>query len=128
MTPSRSPRSLLRFALNGLLAVFFLVGGTLNLFPPDAIRQDYARWGYPAWFHLVTGTLELLASGLIAMPRTRELGRAIAAVVMLGALTTLLVFADYGHAMAPAIVLAALLASQYLDGKARAAHWEGRAF
>lgn len=128
MILSRSPRSLLRIALSGLLAAFFLVGGTMNLFPPEAVRRDYARWGYPDGFHYVTGGLELLAAALLALPRSRGFGRAIATMVMLAALTTLLVFAEYGHAAGPAIVLAALLTSQYLDGKAREAQWEGRAF
>ncbi len=122
------PRSLLRTLLNGGLVAFFVFGGVVNLFPPDAIRHDYARWGYPDWFHRVTGGLELLSAALLAMPRSRAIGRACAAAVMLGALATLLAHGEYGHAVAPAIILLTLMTSQHLDAKAREARWEGRAF
>jgi uncharacterized membrane protein YphA (DoxX/SURF4 family) len=128
MTLSRSPRSLLRLALNGLLVLFFLVGGAMNLLPPEAIRRDYASWGYPDGFHLVTGRLEMLAAVLLAAPRSRAYGRAVAAVVMLAALATLLVFAEHGRAAMPVIVLGALLVSHDLDVRERAARWEGRVF
>ncbi len=27
------------------------------------IAQEYLRWGYPPWFHFVTGSLELTTAG-----------------------------------------------------------------
>lgn len=128
MTFPRTPRSILRALLNGGLAAFFLTGSIVNLFPPDSIRQDYARWGYPDWFHHVTAGMEFLTAVLLAFPRTRALGRATGALVMLAALATLLVSAEYGHAVGPSTVLIALMASRHLDGQERAARWEGRAF
>jgi len=48
-----------------LLATFFLVGAVGNIFASDDMAADYARWGYPAWFHYLTGLLELIASALL---------------------------------------------------------------
>lgn len=124
----RTPRSLLRLLLNGGLVAFFLAGGIVNIVPPDAVRSDYERWGYPDWFHYVTGSIEILSAGLLALPRSRELGRATGATVMLAALGTLLLHVDYAHAAGPAIILTALAASRHLDGKALEARWEGRVF
>jgi hypothetical protein len=40
------------------LAAFFVVGSLSNIFAPGSIYEEYLRWGYPRWFHFVTGSLE----------------------------------------------------------------------
>lgn len=88
-----------------LLAAFFIVGGLGNIFATEAIQADYARWGYPAWFHYVTGLLELVAAGLL-VTSTRRLGASLAAAVMIGAAGTVLLHGEWAHAIAPVVVLA----------------------
>lgn len=90
-----------------LLALFFVVGAVYNIFAVGTIMQDYARWGYPAWFRYVTGGLELTAALLLARSATRFLGALLAGLVMLGAVATLVVHGEYTHAIAPLAVLAA---------------------
>lgn len=87
-----------------LLAAFFVVGGLGNIFATEAIRADYARWGYPAWFHYVTGLLELTAAGLLMLGR-RRLGAGLAVAVMSGAAATVLLHGEITHAIAPLVVL-----------------------
>jgi len=87
------------------LAAFFVVGGIGNIFASDAIRADYLRWGYPTWFHYVTGILELAAAGLIAWRPTRLFGAGLASLVMIGAAGTVLKNGEVSHAIAPLIVL-----------------------
>ena len=41
------------------LAAFFVVGSLSNIFAPGSIYEEYLRWGYPHWFHFVTGSLEI---------------------------------------------------------------------
>ncbi|WP_449427982.1 DoxX family protein [Rhodanobacter umsongensis] len=48
-------RQILPFAL----AAFFVVGSLSNIFAPGSIYGEYLKWGYPRWFHFVTGSLEL---------------------------------------------------------------------
>lgn len=123
-----TPRSCLRaFLIWGLLA-FFTLGSAINLVTPDSIAADYARWGYPAWFPRVTGLLEAMAAMLLARQATRRRGAALAGLVMVGALATLLLNGDYGHATAPLIVLMALGLCLHLDEKWREARWEGKVF
>ncbi|AEM40585.1 DoxX family protein [Ketogulonicigenium vulgare] len=88
-----------------LLAAFFFVGGIGNILASDAIQADYARWGYPFWFHYLTGTLELIAGALLISLRTRKLGSGLAAVVMCGAAATVLAHGEFTHAIAPLVVL-----------------------
>ncbi len=128
MTIPRTPLSLLRALLTGGLIAFFIVGGIVNIIEPESVRADYARWGYPDWFHDLTGAIEILTAALLASPRTRDLGRVSGAFVMLAALASLLAFREFPHAVAPALVLTALTLGQYLDSKEREARWEGRSF
>ncbi|MEU5879259.1 DoxX family protein [Spirillospora sp. NPDC047279] len=56
--------------------------------------QDYAvrfvEWGYPSWFRYVVGAGELVAAGLLIVPRghVRFLGAALLVVIMIGASIT----------------------------------------
>ena len=70
------------------LAAFFVVGSLSNIFAPGSIYEEYLRWGYPPWFHFVTGSLELTTAVLLAQARTRLWGSALGCTVMLAALAT----------------------------------------
>ncbi|APZ55318.1 DoxX family protein [Salipiger abyssi] len=89
-----------------LLAGFFVVGGTLNIFASPDIVADYQRWGYPPRFHYLTGALEWLAAVLIAAPMTRYVGSLLAGGIMISAAATVVLNGEHDHAIAPLIVLA----------------------
>lgn len=92
--------SVLRWAL----AAFFVFGGFGNILASEIILADYARWGYPDWFHYVTGLLELaVATLLIAWPR-HLYGSILGGVVMLAAAGTVIMHGEYSHAIAPLVV------------------------
>ncbi|WP_066558645.1 DoxX family protein [Croceicoccus bisphenolivorans] len=101
------------------LALFFLLGGFVNLVPSAEISADYVRWGYPGWFPTVTGSLELVTAGLLVSSRTRMAGVGIGTLVMLGALATLLFHSELLHALAPLAVLAALAGVVALSRRAQ---------
>jgi hypothetical protein len=82
------------------LAAFFVVGSLSNIFAPASIYEEYLRWGYPNWFHFVTGSLELTTAVLLAQARTRLWG----CTVMLAALATVTLHGEYGHGVPPLIV------------------------
>jgi hypothetical protein len=86
------------------LAAFFVVGSLSNIFAPGSIYEEYLRWGYPHWFHFVTGSLELTTAVLLAQERTRLWGSALGCTVMLAALATVALHGEYGHGMPPLIV------------------------
>ncbi|PBQ13278.1 DoxX family protein [Pseudomonas syringae] len=89
-----------------LLAAFFLIGAIGNIFVPPEIAADYARWGYPSWFHYVTGSFELSAAILIAIKSMRFWGAVLGSAVMVGAAGTVLLHGEFTHAVAPLVVLA----------------------
>lgn len=91
-------------ALALVLAAFFVVGSLSNIFAPGSIYEEYLRWGYPHWFHFVTGSLELTAAVLLVQRRTRLWGSALGCIVMLAALATVTLHGEYGHGVPPLVV------------------------
>ena len=93
-----------RQVLAWALAAFFVAGSLSNLFAPRSIYEEYLKWGYPHWFHFVTGSLELTTAVLLARAPSRLWGAALGFTVMCAALGTVIVHGKYGHAVAPLIV------------------------
>lgn len=102
-------------ALAWLLAAFFVLGGVMNIFVSPETAADYQRWGYPDWFHYVTGALELTAAALLISSQTRFYGAILAALVMIGAATTVLSNGELSHSVAPLVVLAVAAFVAYLN-------------
>jgi hypothetical protein len=92
-----------------LLTLAFFGAGVVNAAGSAAIKDDFVRWGYPRWWNLVTGGLEVLVAALIAMPATRSPGLMLGAAICVAAVATVVRYRDYGH-VAPGVVLTALSA------------------
>jgi uncharacterized membrane protein YoaK (UPF0700 family) len=92
-----------------LLALAFLGAGVVNAAGSAAIKDDFVRWGYPRWWNLITGGLEVLVAALIALPAARVVGLALGAVICVAAVATVVRHRDYGH-VPPSVVLTALSA------------------
>ena len=101
------------------LAAFFVVGSLSNIFAPGSIYEEYLRWGYPPWFHFVTGSLELATAVLLARASTRLLGAALGGAVMLGALATVTLHGEYGHAVPPLVVATLMIAVGWISWRER---------
>lgn len=54
--------------------------------------RDFHRWGYPDWFRIAVGTVELTSMALLLVPRFASYGASLFAAVMLGA-----IFTHYTH-------------------------------
>ncbi|MFC3653655.1 DoxX family protein [Dyella humi] len=85
------------------LAAFFVVGSLSNIVAPGSIYEEYLKWGYPRWFHFVTGSLELTAAILLFRAPTRLLGSALGCAVMFAAAATVILHGEYGHAVPPLV-------------------------
>jgi len=88
------------------LAAFFVVGSMTNIFASPSIYAEYLQWGYPGWFHFVTGSLELTTAILLAWKRTRLWGAVLGSTVMLAALATVTLHGEYAHGAAPFVAAA----------------------
>ncbi len=92
-----------------LLSLAFLGAGVVNAAGSATIRDDFVRWGYPRWWNLVTGGLEVLVAALIAVPAARVAGLVLGAAICVAAVVTVVRHKNYGH-VAPSVVLTALSA------------------
>lgn len=90
--------------LRWVLAAFFVIGGLGNIFASETILADYQRWGYPVWFHYLTGLLELAVAALLIFRPRHLYGAILGAVIMLAAAGTVILHSEYSHAIAPLVV------------------------
>jgi uncharacterized membrane protein YphA (DoxX/SURF4 family) len=97
-------------ALLWFLVAAFLGAGLFNTVGTSGTKNDFVRWGYPAWWCRVTGGLEMVTALLIALPATRLVGVILGAVIVLVAIVTVVRHRDLSH-LAPLGVFAALLMS-----------------
>jgi putative oxidoreductase len=66
------------------------VAGATKFLQPAHWQQLFAGWGYPAWLAPVVGVIELGGGVALVVPRLAAYGAIVLAVVMAGALATLL--------------------------------------
>lgn len=95
-----------------ILVAFFLFAGLLNIFATSLLLAEYRRWGYPGWFHYVTGLLELSSALLQARRTTHHAGIVLGAAVMAAAVLTLAIRQEWLHAVFPLLVFFALITSR----------------
>jgi hypothetical protein len=104
-----------------VLAAFFVVGSLTNIFAPGSIYDEYLRWGFPRWFHFVTGALELTTAILLFRKPSRPLGVALGCTVMFAALVTVIIHGEYGHAVPPLVAATLLLVVGWTSWRKRVA-------
>jgi DoxX-like family len=91
------------------LAAFFVVGFVINTFAVKLVGPEYRRWGYPDWFHFVSGGLELVVALLLPAMATRLFGVALGSAIMLAAIATVVWHHEHGRAAPPLGVFILLL-------------------
>jgi len=94
--------------LSWALAGFFALGAVINILAPGSTAAEYRRWGYPDWFHFVTGALEFATAVLLVLTATRLLGAGLGGAVMLAAAATVIVHGEYVRAAPPVAILVLL--------------------
>ena len=91
------------------LAAAFVFAGVLKLDGPSAIRwgERFVHWGYPANARYVVGVLEILGGLGVLIPKWRRAAAATLVAVMIGALGTHAVHAEFSR-LTPPLVLGGL--------------------
>jgi hypothetical protein len=92
-----------------LLVAGFFGAGLFNAIGTPGTQSDFVRWGYPRWWGIPTGGLEMVSAVLIVLPASRIAGLALGAVIIAAAAITVLRHRDFFH-LAPLGVFAALIA------------------
>lgn len=86
-----------------LLILVFVPQGLAKFSDTSGWAAAFRQWGYPDWFRMLIGALELSAALLLLLGRTAAFGALIIIVVMLGAWATHLIF-DGGRHMTSEVV------------------------
>ncbi len=92
-----------------VLASVFVLVGILKLESASAMRwsERFVHWGYPSGSQYVVGVTEVVAGAGLLIPTWRRASAGIVAALMIGALCTHLVHAEFARLLAP-VVLGAL--------------------
>ena len=92
-----------------LLVAAFFGAGVFNAIGTSGTQSDFARWGYPRWWNILTGGLEIISAILIALPVSRVVGLALGTVIIAAPVLTVLRHRDFSH-LVPLSVFVALIA------------------
>ena len=102
--------SLIRFIAVGLpiaLGVVMVGHGGVTFAGPLSVRENFARWGYPAGFHRATGVLEMLVGLLLLIPVTSRAGAIGSAMLVLAAVAMQIRSGDWGNLPLAVVLMAA---------------------
>jgi uncharacterized membrane protein YphA (DoxX/SURF4 family) len=98
-----------------VLGIVMIGAGAVNFVGPGSVRDSFARWGYPAGLHRVTGGLEVTAGLLLLITATSRAGAIGSAAVLLAAVMTLIRHRDWTH-LPGAVVLTAVAVAVTIRG------------
>jgi hypothetical protein len=94
--------------LTWLLAAFFAVNGVINITGPKAMRDSFAEWGFPGYWHIVNGAILLLTGILLVLPQTRPFGFGLGVLECLAIYITLIRHKAFSH-LPPSVVMLIVL-------------------
>ena len=81
-----------------LLVMIFAPQGWSKFFDDSGWARAFRHWGYPDWFRVTIGVIELSAVVLLILGRTAAFGAILVILVMLGGMATHVIF-DGGRNM-----------------------------
>jgi len=110
----RLKMSTLLLALKIVVTLVFVAAAVLKFTGKNA--PEWERWGYSRQFMYATGVAEIASVALLWWPGLQLVGALLMALVLLGALTTLVRHHESAsHIALPALTLAAVLAILFLS-------------
>ena len=92
-----------------LLALEFILAGASKFGAASGWTQMFVHWGYPAWFRLVVGALEVAGGAALLVPVTRRPAAGLLLIMMVGAVMTHLLHEEARRLIVPVVVGAGLL-------------------
>lgn len=100
-------RSYAVYVVLAVLTVVFLLNGTMKIANVEMQVTSFTHWGYPLWFMYVTGFIEIVCAVLLWPHRTRLFAAVGLGCVMLGAIATHILHAEWN--MLPGVSVLLLL-------------------
>jgi uncharacterized membrane protein YphA (DoxX/SURF4 family) len=107
-------RTVVSWILRVVLAALFILASTGKL--TGAATEMFAGWGYPGWFAMLIGVLELAGGIGLLIPKTMRPAILGLTVVMLGAAYTHLAAGEGVQVIRPLLFAAGLWGAWFLRG------------
>lgn len=98
---------LMVWLMSAWFAHSMILNGVRKLDPDGFWTSAFENWGYPVWFRIFIGVLEIFGGMVLLIPKIRYIGGFVLCGVMIGALVTRLVFGT-GYDDAIYLVFAAI--------------------
>jgi uncharacterized membrane protein YphA (DoxX/SURF4 family) len=76
------------YLISAFLTLVFVKAGWAKFFDTSGWARAFAIWGFPIWFRVLVGVLEIVGGVLLLVPRTGVHAAAALAVIMLGGMGT----------------------------------------
>ena len=95
-----------------ILAAVFVLSGATKFISSEA-PNAFKNWGYPDWFRILIGVLEIAAGVLLLFPKTASIAAITLACIMLGATATHLRNDTLMMAVFPALFFVSLTSLAY---------------
>jgi uncharacterized membrane protein YphA (DoxX/SURF4 family) len=108
-----------------LLVLIFVPQGWSKFSDDSGWARAFRHWGYPDWFRVLIGVMELSGIALLLLGRTAAFGALILICVMLGAMATHVMF-DGGKHLTSEIVPLTLSTIVLVLRKGQLAGWANR--
>ena len=99
--------------LSGLLALLYVAAGIPKVIGAESAVTGFQSMGYPAWFRLLIGVIEIGGGVALLIPRLAFYAAGSLGVVMIGAAYTLVMHREPGVAI-PIVCLLLLSIVAYL--------------
>jgi uncharacterized membrane protein YphA (DoxX/SURF4 family) len=103
----RKIQPLLIWLMSAYFAHSMIKNGVFKLEEGAFWTNAFRDWGYPVWFRILVGVLEIGGGVLLLIPKFRPVGGIILCIIMLGALGTRLIFGT-GYEDAIYLIFAAI--------------------
>ena len=87
----KKSKLILNWILRILLSIGFLLASLGKLTSNISVLDMFENWGYPDWFHLFIGAIELIMAILILIPKTLKFAILGITIILIGAIITHLV-------------------------------------
>jgi uncharacterized membrane protein YphA (DoxX/SURF4 family) len=119
--PRRNKARTAVLCLGMLAALAIGAAGVAKFIPSTPWQRFFVNWGYPPWFALVVGAVEVAGAILALVPRAAFYGAALLASVMMAAGVTLFLHRNVPPGWTPTTnlaylaVLAAFAAARWRD-------------
>jgi len=110
-------RSIGLWIVTALLACLFVLSGSMKFVNPD-MAENFAKWGYPDWFRILIGVVELAGGLILLLPRTALYAAGVLGIVMVGAVFTHLGHGETPQAAVPLVLLVLLVIVGYARRRA----------